>query len=105
MILRRASRAVSRRAVAGLAALATLAVAGCGDGIEPDEGFFDRYDACERMVSLSGLTRDRLPPCINWVLGSYPGRTDRILLVQCMQEAPDCDSMKGQCDLPADLVP
>jgi hypothetical protein len=72
---------------------------GCGGDIEPDEGYFDRYDACERMVTLCRQDRARLAPCVSWVEQNYPNRADRILLVQCMQDAPDCTSMTAQCNL------
>jgi len=78
---------------------------GCGDDLDPNEGFFDRYDACERMVSLCGLTRDGLAPCVEWIVRDYPNEADRTLLVQCMQNAPDCAAMRGQCNLPDGWFP
>jgi hypothetical protein len=84
--------------------LPALCFSGCGDDIEPEEGSFDRYDACERMVTLCEMSRDVLSPCVTWIEQNFPNKADRILLVQCMQTAPDCTSMKGQCNLDA-LIP
>jgi hypothetical protein len=72
---------------------------GCGDDEDPDEGDFDRYDACERMVSLCDLSRDLMSPCVDWIEQNFPNRVERILLVQCMEEALDCTSMREACNL------
>ena len=73
--------------------------AGCGDEKIPDEGFFDRYDACERMISLCMMSRDDLTLCVEWVEQNYPEKVDRLLLMGCMENAPDCESMISECNL------
>jgi len=72
---------------------------GCGDDKYTDEGCFDRYDACERMVSLCGLTRDDLTGCVNWIEANFPDKQDRIIQMKCMETAPDCASMTHDCNL------
>ena len=86
--------------------LAFLATSGwgCGEDRKADEGFFDRYDACERVVSLCGLSRDKLEPCVQWVEENYPNQVDRILLVQCVMAATDCASMNRQCGVQGDWL-
>ena len=75
-------------------------ILGCGDDKYTDEGCFDRYDACERMVSLCGLTRDHLEGCVNWIEANFPDKQDRIVQMKCMETALDCESMTQDCNLP-----
>ena len=78
---------------------------GCGGDQAPtNEGFHDRFDACERAVSLCRLSRGALTPCVDWVEENFPNDVDRILLVQCMMEAPDCANMIDQCNLQGDWI-
>lgn len=73
--------------------------AGCGGDKISEEAFFDRYDACERIISLCGLTRDDLSPCVNWVEQNYAETVDRILILECMESTADCDNMIAECNL------
>jgi len=85
-----------------------LTGAGCGDARNADEGDFDRWDACERMVSLCGDTRDDLARCVSQIEENYPDPSERTEIVRCMQEAPTCQDMIENCNLgldPAEEVP
>ena len=100
-----AGRILSPSLVLGFIALLVLAGQGCGgDKATLNEGFLDRFDACERAVSLCGLSRDDLTPCVGWVGENFPNEVDRILLIQCMTEAPDCETMIEQCNLEGDWL-
>jgi len=73
--------------------------AGCGGDKISEEAFFDRYDACERIISLCGLSRDDLSPCVSWVERNYAETVDRILILECMEKTADCDNMIAECNL------
>jgi hypothetical protein len=70
---------------------------GCGEDQTQDDGDFDRWDACERMVSLCGYTRDKISECVNRIEQDYPGTDERAELLRCMKEAPTCQEMTEAC--------
>jgi hypothetical protein len=70
---------------------------GCGEDQSPDEGDFDRWDACERMVSLCGYSRDKIYECLDRIEQNYPDQGERIELLCCMKEAATCQEMIGDC--------
>lgn len=80
--------------------LFACAWAACGDDKHPDEGGFDRWDACERAVSLCGYKRSDLPECVDRIEAQYPDRQERMGLVLCVRDAQTCQDILEGCGLP-----
>ncbi len=77
--------------------LSLAGIAGCGDHGDPEDNTFDRWDACERRVSLCEQDREDIFPCLDWVEQNYPEGPARDELLQCIAAAPDCDSLTLDC--------
>ncbi|MEW6440264.1 MAG: hypothetical protein AB1640_04940 [bacterium] len=78
----------------GVLAAAVLAAA-CGDDKDPDEGDFDRWDACERLVSLCEDERAAIESCVDRLEQSFPDRDARTAVVLCMKEAATCEGIQS----------
>lgn len=72
----------------------------CGDDKHPDEGEFDRWDACERTVSLCRYERSALSQCVERIETQVPDRQVRIDLVLCIRDARSCQDILEGCALP-----
>ena len=64
-----------------------------------DQGLFDRYDACERWVSLCEPWRGALAPCVEWMEANSPDDVYQALQVGCVMDASTCQEIAEVCAL------
>ncbi len=64
-----------------------------------DQGFFDRYDACEKWVSLCQPWHPALTSCVEWIEENLPDDQRLALLLECVPDASTCEEITEGCTL------